>query len=465
MGQVLTYPVTSKLVEKYGSKTQKVASVEMQGYRVNMEDAHTIQLKLSDKFPNMSLFAVFDGHGGDKASIFMAERLHKEVAKLDKPNDQAALGKVIADLDREFCSMKSDRENGTTCCFALVVEQKAKPKAKSKNKKKGRKSKVEPAKSWHIIVGNLGDSRAILIKSDGKLHSLTTDHKPENPEEDKRIKAAGGFVHGNRVDGQLAMSRAIGDFKYKDNPEIAPEHQKVIAVPEFVEIDAKEGDLLLLYCDGIVEQMSNEDVKNIAVGALESKEKDLAHILSDICMQSLEKGSKDNMSVIGILFEDGTEFAQKPREFRPGMFTPYSDDETFKKAYLDDAKKHGYEGDELQKLIKSAESKMTLPAKQAPEPSAHNLQALLQHLAGGLGHPPEERDLLLQLLTGGGARIVKDEDGDVHMEEDDSGGGGGGGDGGDGDGDDGGASSRGGSSVTVLDESDEGAGDGDSSRK
>jgi len=232
-------------------------------------------------------------------------------------------------------------------------------------------------------------------------------------------------------------------------------------VPEFMEIDAKEGDMLLIFCDGIVEQMSNEDVKNIAVGALESKEKDLAHILSDICMQSLEKGSKDNMSVIGILFEDGIEFAQKPREFRPGMFTPYADDETFKKAYLDDAKKHGYEGDELQKMIKSAEAKMTLPVKQAPEPTAHNLQALLQHLAGGLGHPPEERDLLLQLLTGGGARIVKDEDGDVHMEDDDppSGGGGGGGGGG-------GASNRGGSSVTVLDEPEEGAGDGDdSSRK
>jgi serine/threonine protein phosphatase PrpC len=66
-----------------------------------------------------------------------------------------------------------------------------------------------------IVCGNLGDSRAVLAKMvDGKLTAinLSEDHKPENDEEKKRIEDAGGSVDFARVDGTLALSRAIGDY-------------------------------------------------------------------------------------------------------------------------------------------------------------------------------------------------------------------------------------------------------------
>jgi serine/threonine protein phosphatase PrpC len=44
---------------------------------------------------------------------------------------------------------------------------------------------------------------------------MTEDHKPEDEAEAARIVAAGGFVLANRVNGELAMSRALGDFQYK----------------------------------------------------------------------------------------------------------------------------------------------------------------------------------------------------------------------------------------------------------
>jgi serine/threonine protein phosphatase PrpC len=45
--------------------------------------------------------------------------------------------------------------------------------------------------------------------------ALSEDHKPENEEEKARIEAAGGFVKDNRVNGNLNLSRSLGDFEYK----------------------------------------------------------------------------------------------------------------------------------------------------------------------------------------------------------------------------------------------------------
>lgn len=70
-----------------------------------------------------------------------------------------------------------------------------------------------------IYCANSGDSRAILVTIDGKVIELSHDHKPEVDTEMKRVKAAGGFVQDGRVDGVIAVSRAIGDWEYK-NPKL-----------------------------------------------------------------------------------------------------------------------------------------------------------------------------------------------------------------------------------------------------
>jgi serine/threonine protein phosphatase PrpC len=73
-----------------------------------------------------------------------------------------------------------------------------------------------------IYCANSGDSRACLATKKGKVIELSHDHKPDNEGELKRVKAGGGFVEDGRVQGVIAVSRAIGDWEYK-NPKLLSE--------------------------------------------------------------------------------------------------------------------------------------------------------------------------------------------------------------------------------------------------
>lgn len=69
--------------------------------------------------------------------------------------------------------------------------------------------------------------------------------------EKARITAAGGFVDFGRVNGNLALSRAIGDFEFKKSPELAPEQQIVTAYPDVVVHEMGDDDeFLVIACDG-----------------------------------------------------------------------------------------------------------------------------------------------------------------------------------------------------------------------
>ena len=65
MGEILSKPVTDTHVESEMSKKFYVIAAAMQGFRMTMEDAHKFSLNL---VPNISYFAIFDGHNGNFSS-------------------------------------------------------------------------------------------------------------------------------------------------------------------------------------------------------------------------------------------------------------------------------------------------------------------------------------------------------------------------------------------------------------
>ncbi len=111
-----------------------------------------------------------------------------------------------------------------------------------------------------LYACNVGDSRCVA-QIGGKAEALSRDHKPGDDAERYRIESAGGFVEFNRVNGNLALSRALGDFAFKQCDTLPAEEQIVSGCPEVEERTVDENwDFVVLACDGIWDVLSNQEV-------------------------------------------------------------------------------------------------------------------------------------------------------------------------------------------------------------
>lgn len=87
---------------------------------------------------------------------------------------------------------------------------------------------------------------------------MSHDHKPDNPDELARIKKAGGKVTDGRVNGNINLSRALGDFEYKGNSNLKPEEQMVTCKPDILKRSLNGVNYIVMGCDGIFEIKTNQ---------------------------------------------------------------------------------------------------------------------------------------------------------------------------------------------------------------
>lgn len=161
-----------------------------------------------------------------------------------------------------------------------------------------------------VVIANSGDSRSVLCRA-GKAIELSFDHKPENEIERNRIEKAGSVITQGRVDGNLNLSRALGDLRYKKKEGIAPEEQPITANPDLkvVELDHKNDEFIIMGCDGIWEKWSNQEMVDwirprLTEGQSEAKiVEDLLHTLLSPNYTETEGIGCDNMSAILIRFK------------------------------------------------------------------------------------------------------------------------------------------------------------------
>ena len=293
-------------VKNIGSLTQ--AGKGEDGFtKVNQDSFLVIQNEYNLK--DFNIFSVLDGHGvnGHLVSRFVTKYFNtffKNNKKMNasnssedsiylrlKKNDYDLLKRAFRHAERDL-GKKADIDanfSGTTCVTVFQVGEK-------------------------IICANVGDSRAIMVKSDNTIIPLSIDQKPNDPEESKRIRENGGEIAQYEEDGEksgpyrvwkkgesypgIAMSRSIGDY--------IASSLGVIPEPKFIEekID-KETRFIVLASDGVWEFLENKRVAEIVMPFYQKNDPDGA--CKELIKISTEWWNKedvvvDDITVIVIFF-------------------------------------------------------------------------------------------------------------------------------------------------------------------
>jgi len=289
---VSTHERETKLNLRYGEYS-------IQGKRKTQEDNHTCLPDITknksgessdEKF---SFFGVFDGHGGQMASDFVAENLHKylleEKRKPEIDNDlEKALVSAFVRIEVDFLAkaLDEDLKDGTTAIVAIINENK-------------------------LIVGNVGDSELIICKR-GKPLSLCGVHNPKrNQKEAERIEAEGGKIYNDRLAHpalnpaifNIAVSRAIGDifFKHKDYTKNKP--SALTATPDIVSYTlSSDDDFAVLACDGLWDVMSHQDVVEFVLPRLKDIDNP-QEVTKQLVEEAFKRGSQYNITTLIVTFK------------------------------------------------------------------------------------------------------------------------------------------------------------------
>ncbi|XP_041378111.1 integrin-linked kinase-associated serine/threonine phosphatase 2C-like [Gigantopelta aegis] len=239
-------------------KTETSARYILKGYvadrrgeREEMQDAHVLVDNFLDEFQDLhpsihhlSLYCVFDGHGGSRASRFASESLRVnlrtyfpkgDVDSVEKEMKKCfidAFKKTDEDFLKNAAKSKPSWKDGTTAVVVLVVND-------------------------TLFIANLGDSKAVLCRYKPDQDKcvpipLSADHSPSLYEERMRIQKTGGHVREGRVMGVLEVSRSLGDGPYKNHG--------VTCLPNVKRCPITENDrFILIACDGLWKSYSLQE--------------------------------------------------------------------------------------------------------------------------------------------------------------------------------------------------------------
>lgn len=293
-----------------------------------MEDASKVISNFQDA-PGNGYFAVFDGHAGSMSAKWCANNIYKLLARnLALFSQNCPVSSILAltfdQADSCLCGLPEYDNSG---CTAALVYVKAEtnnnigqnlppttaqllptPSPYMQSPRKRRFSSFSPASPQFMIpspntsnkdglnldfpqpgiskrtlyTANVGDSRIVLSRN-GTAYRLTSDHRASDNNEIDRIKTQGGSVSSGRVDGSLAVSRALGDKSFKPY---------VCARPYTSEFVLDEHDeFVVLACDGVWDVCSDQSIINL-IRDIENP----AEASQEVVRHALLKGSTDNIT-------------------------------------------------------------------------------------------------------------------------------------------------------------------------
>ncbi|KAH7295061.1 hypothetical protein KP509_27G030900 [Ceratopteris richardii] len=256
------------------------------GGRHYMEDEHILIDNLVDHIDpllmNMtpsSYYGVFDGHGGRDAAQFAKEKLLKYIVQdASFPvSVEKAVHEGFLNTDKAFaeaCRMGNCASSGTTAITVLIL---------------GRE----------VFVANVGDCRAVLSRK-GKAVDMSRDHKPWCKQERLRIEALGGYIHDGYLNGQLGVTRAIGDWHIDGLKGAGCPLSGEPEVRRF--LLSEDDEFLIIGCDGLWDVLSSNLAVEFARKRLQ-QHNDPARCCRELVAEALHRDSSDNLTVVIVCFQ------------------------------------------------------------------------------------------------------------------------------------------------------------------
>lgn len=264
------------------------SAVTFKNFKKNNEDKLRISIDTRKVNQNelINFFGLYDGHRGDYTSKYLKDNFHSILL-----NDSILSTDPIQALRNTFITIESNllsqKEKSGSCSLILF----------NINNK--------------MYIANVGDSRGVISTNySNKISQISIDHKPTNPKEIDRILKNGGQVKtANAVTRVmpygLSVSRTIGDSEAKEN-----NNQIISCQPDIFEIREIDNiDFIVLACDGVYDVLSNRDIAVIVYETFldciltnDSFDTLIESVSDNIIDKAIEKGSKDNLSVIFLNF-------------------------------------------------------------------------------------------------------------------------------------------------------------------
>ncbi|XP_021774965.1 protein phosphatase 2C 57-like isoform X1 [Chenopodium quinoa] len=281
---------------------------KLQGARDEMEDDAVIVQP--DTLEGFYFAAVFDGHGGSSSVTFLREELYKECA-------QALKGELLLS-GKDFDTIKS----AITEAFENVDLRLSKwLENKEEEDESGATATVMLVGNDRLYIAHLGDSSAVISRS-GKAEVLTDPHRPYGSnkaslQEIRRINEAGGWINNGRICGDIAISRAFGDIRFKTKKNEMVEggvkegrwSQKfasrvkfngdlVVARPDIIQaVLGSDAELVVLASDGLWDYINSSEAVSFVRDELR-QHGNVQQACESLANAALDRRSQDNISII-----------------------------------------------------------------------------------------------------------------------------------------------------------------------
>ncbi len=223
------------------------------------------------------MVGVFDGHGGERVSQYLAENFSQRFLAhySAAANLPSVFRETFAEIDCELEIMAAAKQlydtEGSTATVVLLVND-------------------------DLYLAYVGDSAAMLVRGgDDPVLKLCAeiDTALGNAKEVERVEHAGGVVIKGRVLGELALTRAFGDSKYK---------AYVPAEPHVVHQRLEEGtdQFLVLASDGLWNVLDEEEAAEIVQGHAAESEDGIAEALH---AAAVNRNCRDNVTIVVVNIE------------------------------------------------------------------------------------------------------------------------------------------------------------------